>query len=263
MEQPVVTIHTVYPATDKMDEDSESGQEMDESGEEEELSDEGIDSSSTSSQQENIPPQPLQTNFSKPLPGYAFSHNQLMQQLSQGNISQQPLLQTYPQFPMYAPILLPASADVQEQIRRQILYQQETIGQLHEQRKPLNEQMLSSQANIPQEPSMGPKIYTPQLKRPASPGDLKSPTRNKRHSSGETKSLEDKIFGDKALNVEAFDTFTSQEDLLKEREEASMDVKVPKAELERLIQSIPLEDRVKGDCDINETVMVLIRTKRI
>ena len=258
MEQPLVTIHTDYPETDEMDEESESDQETGESSEDAESSDEGTDSSPTSSQQRNIPPQPLEGTSSKPLPGYALSHNQLMQQFSQGNIIQQPLLQSYPQFPMYAPIPLPTSADVQEQIRNQILYQQEIIRQLHEQRKPLNEQMLSSKENIPPQSSQGSNLH---LKRAASPGNLKSPTRNKRHSSGEKKSLEAKIFGGKALNVEGFDTFTSQEDLLKEHEEASMDVKVSKAELERLIQSIPLEDRAKGDCDINETVMVLIRRR--
>jgi hypothetical protein len=257
MEQPVVTIHTDYPDTDEMDEVSEPDQEIDESSEEE-SSDEGRGSSPTSSQQENIPPQPLQENLPKQLPGYALPHNQLMQQW---NISQQPPLQVYPQFPMYAPIPLQASVDFQEQIRRQILDQHERIRQLHEQQKPVSKQVLSFHENIPQQPSEGPKLYKPQLKRPASPGSLKSPTRNKRHSSGEKNSLEDKIFGGKALNVESFDTFTSQEDLLKEKEEGSMDVKVPKAELERLIQSIPLEDRAKGDCDINETVMVLIRPR--
>ena len=261
MEQPVVTINTDYSATDETDEESGSDQEMDESSEEEELSDEEKDSSSTSSQQENIPPQPFQGPFSKPLPGYALPHNQLMQQFSQGNIYQPPLFQTYPQFPMYAPMPLPASVDVQEQLRKQILSQQDAIRQLHEQRKHLGAQMLSSRENIAPQSSNGPKLNTPQLKRPASPGDLKLPTQNKRHASGEKKSLEDKIFGDKALNVEGFDTFTSQEDLLKEKEEAAMDVKVSKAELERLIQSIPLEDRAKGDCDINETVMVLIRQR--
>ena len=251
MDQPVVTIHTDYPTTDEMDEESESDQEMEESGEEEELSDEGRDSSPMSPQQENIPPQPFQT---KPVPGYALPHNQLMQQLSGANISQQPLLQIYPQFPMHAPIPSLASAELQEQVRKQMLYQQERIRQLHEQQS----RQLSKE-KIQLQPSQGPKLHMPQLKRPASPGNLQLPERNKRQSSGEKKSLEDKIFGDKALNVESFDTFTSQEHLLKEQEAASMDVTVPKAEFERLIQSIPLEDRAKGDCDINETVMVLIR----
>jgi hypothetical protein len=252
MEQPAATIRTDYLATDKMDEETESDQEMDESSEEE-SNDEETDASS---QQGNIPPQPLQGIFQTPLPGYALPHAQLMQQFSQGNISQQPL-QMYPQFPMYAPVLSPASADVQEQIRNQILYQQERIRQLHEQREQFNKQMLSSKENIPPQPSNGPKLYPPQLKRPASSGDIKSLIPNKRHSSVEKKSLEEKIFGDKALNVEGFDTFTSEEHLAKEREEASKDVKVPKAELDRLIQSIPLEHRAKGDCDINETVMAL------
>lgn len=247
-----ITIHRDYPTTDEMDEESESDQEMEESGEEEESSDE--DSSPTSPQQENIPPQPLQTNLSKPVPGYALPHNQLMQQLSGANISKQPLLQTYPQFPMNAPIPSLASAEFQEQVRKQMLYQQERIRQLHEQQS----RQLSKE-KIPLHPSQGPNFHMPQLKRPASPGNLQLPERNKRHSSGGKKSLEDKIFGDKALNVESFDTFTSQEHLEKEHEETSMDVKVPKAEFERLIQSIPLEDRAKGDCDINETVMVLIR----
>lgn len=251
MEQPVVTIRTDYPATDEMDEETESDQEMDESSEEESNDEE----TGSSSQQENIPQQPLQGIFSAPLPGYALPHNQLMQQFSQGNISQQPLLQTYPQFPMYAPIPSLASADVQEQIRNQILYQQERIRQLHEQREQLNKQMLSSKENIPPQPSNGPKRYPPQLKRPAPSRDIESPIPNKRHSSVGSKTLEDKIFGGKALNVESFDTFTSEEDLHKEREEALKDVKVPKAELDRLIQSIPLEHRAKGDCDINETVM--------
>ena len=254
MEQPVVTIHTDYPMTDEMDEESESDQEIEKSGEEEESSDEGTDSSPTSPQQENIPPQPFQTNVSKPVPGYALPHNQLMQQLSGANISQQPLLQIYPQFPTYAPIPSLASAEFQEQVRKQMLYQQERIRQLHEQQS----RQLSKE-KIQLHPSQGPKLQMPQLKRPASPGNLQLPERNKRHASGGKKSLEDKIFGDKALNVESFDTFTSQEHLEKEHEETSMDVKVPKAEFERLIQSIPLEDRAKGDCDINETVMVLIR----
>lgn len=98
-------------------------------------------------------------------------------------------------------------------------------------------------------------------KRPSSSENLEPPMPNKRHSSlgaisREQRALQEKIFGDKAMNVSHFETFTSQEDL--ERESDEPDVKVPKAELEWLIKSIPLEDRVKGDsADINETVMVL------
>jgi hypothetical protein len=97
-------------------------------------------------------------------------------------------------------------------------------------------------------------------KRPSSSENLEPPMPNKRHSSlgaisREERALQEKIFGNKAMNVGHIETFTLQEDLERERDEP--DVKVPKAELEWLIKSIPLEDRVKGDsADINETVMV-------
>jgi hypothetical protein len=37
---------------------------------------------------------------------------------------------------------------------------------------------------------------------------------------------------------------------------ATMDTKVPKEELDWLLQSIPLEDQAKEGADISETVMV-------
>jgi hypothetical protein len=109
---------------------------------------------------------------------------------------------------------------------------------------------------VPHHPLLPHPQYNPS-KRPTSSEDLNP---SKRHLSlgtaaqiREQQALQEKIFGDKARDVEDFDTFTSQEDALREREEEN--VKVPKAELEWLIQSIPLEDRAKGNGDISETVM--------
>jgi hypothetical protein len=97
-------------------------------------------------------------------------------------------------------------------------------------------------------------------KRPAPSEDLKSLASNKRQLSAGTQTyeqrvLQEKIFGNKAAKVEDFKTFVNWDDTLKD-EEASWDEPVGKAELDWLIQSIPLEDRVGEQADLDETVMV-------
>lgn len=96
-------------------------------------------------------------------------------------------------------------------------------------------------------------------KRPAPPEDLKPLANNKRNfltgsQTHEQRVLQEKIFGNKAAKVEDFETFTAWDDKLKE-DEASKNELVPKAELDWLIQSIPLEDRVGGQTNFDETVM--------
>jgi len=71
-----------------------------------------------------------------------------------------------------------------------------------------------------------------------------------------TRLLASRVFGGLASNVEDFDTFTSAEHRYEENIMAAMDTKVPKEELDWLLQSIPLEDRAKEGGDISETVMV-------
>ena len=98
-------------------------------------------------------------------------------------------------------------------------------------------------------------------KRPASSTALDSVHITKRHTSAgshktrEERALRETILDNRADNaVESFDTFQSQDDSIDPLD--NLDAKVPKEELDRLIQSIPLEDRAKINGDIDETVVV-------
>jgi hypothetical protein len=71
-----------------------------------------------------------------------------------------------------------------------------------------------------------------------------------------TRAIASRVFGGIASTVEDFDTFTSQTQRYEEHIMATMDTKVPKEELDWLLQSIPLEDQAKEGADISETVMV-------
>lgn len=74
----------------------------------------------------------------------------------------------------------------------------------------------------------------------------------------ERKALEHKLFKGKGLSVLDFDTFTSPEDRLADQISASQDVEIAKEELQKLIESIPLED--EGDkADIHEIILVIRR----
>jgi len=72
-----------------------------------------------------------------------------------------------------------------------------------------------------------------------------------------TKSLASRVFGGLASAVENIDTFTTPEQKYQEHIMATMDTKVPKEDLDWLLESIPLEDRAKEGTDISETVMVV------
>jgi hypothetical protein len=71
-----------------------------------------------------------------------------------------------------------------------------------------------------------------------------------------SRALAARVFGGLATNVEDFDTFTMPEQRYEEQAMANLDAKVPKEELDRLLQSIPLEDRVQEGADLCETVLV-------
>ena len=71
-----------------------------------------------------------------------------------------------------------------------------------------------------------------------------------------SRALAARVFGGLASNVEDFDTFTLPEHRHEEQIMASMDTKVPKEELDWLLQSIPLEDRTKEGADLSDTVLV-------
>ena len=74
----------------------------------------------------------------------------------------------------------------------------------------------------------------------------------------EREALESKLFRGKGLNVRDFDTFTSPEDRLADQISASQDGQVAREELQKLIESIPLEDG--GDkADIHEIILVICR----
>ena len=59
----------------------------------------------------------------------------------------------------------------------------------------------------------------------------------------------------KASNVEDFNVFQSAEDHAKDLLLASKDVKPSKEDIDRLLESIPLEDRA-GEVDLTETALV-------
>jgi hypothetical protein len=82
---------------------------------------------------------------------------------------------------------------------------------------------------------------------------------NTRHGSAtpapEERALQAKILS-KTSNIEDFDVFQSDEDHAKDLAMASKDVKVSKADLDLLLESIPLEDRAGGETDLTETALV-------
>ena len=102
-----------------------------------------------------------------------------------------------------------------------------------------------------------------QGKRP-NPDDVLSSQPNKRPYASPSlpardttpRLLASEVFGGLARNVQDYETFTRPEHQLEEQIMAHMDTKVPKEELDWLLQSIPLEDRTKEGGDISETVMV-------
>jgi len=83
--------------------------------------------------------------------------------------------------------------------------------------------------------------------------------KNKRHGSTtpspEERALQAKIIS-RASNVEDFSHFQSAEDHAKDLAMASKDVKVSKADIDMLLESIPLEDRAGGETDLTETALV-------
>lgn len=117
------------------------------------------------------------------------------------------------------------------------------------------------QINQENRPPMMPISY--QSKRPNSDVALSSLPNKRPYGSPSlsgrdptTRVLASRVFGGLATNVEDFDTFTSAEHRYEEHIMATMDTKVPKEELDWLLQSIPLEDRAKEGGDISETAMV-------
>ena len=83
--------------------------------------------------------------------------------------------------------------------------------------------------------------------------------KNTRHGSvtpsPEERALQAKILS-KTSNIEDFDVFQSDQDHAKDLAMASKDVKVSKADLDLLIESIPLEDRAGGETDLTGTALV-------
>jgi hypothetical protein len=82
---------------------------------------------------------------------------------------------------------------------------------------------------------------------------------NTRHGSAtpspEERALQAKILS-KTSNIEDFDVFQSDQDHAKDLAMASKDVKVSKADIDLLLESIPLEDRAGGETDLTETALV-------
>ena len=83
--------------------------------------------------------------------------------------------------------------------------------------------------------------------------------KNKRHGSTtpspEERALQAKILS-KARHVENFGVFQSAEDHAKDLLLASRDEKPSKADLDMLLESIPLEDRAGGESNLTETALV-------
>lgn len=83
--------------------------------------------------------------------------------------------------------------------------------------------------------------------------------KNKRHASAtpspEERALQAKILS-KARHVENFGVFQSAEDHAKDLALALRDEKPSKADLDMLLESIPLEDRAGGESNLTETALV-------
>ena len=88
------------------------------------------------------------------------------------------------------------------------------------------------------------------------------PSKRSKLSPGASKAavqahIESKVFQGKALNVRDFDTFISPEDRIADEISAKEDVKIPKEELQNLIDSIPLDEENDESQDIQDILMVL------
>ena len=109
--------------------------------------------------------------------------------------------------------------------------------------------------------NMPPTLLTSSQGKRSSPDNLPSLIPNKRpyilpgHDPA-SRALAARVFGGLATNVRDFETFTSPEQRYEEQAMANMDIKVPVGELDRLLQSIPLEDRTTEGTDLSETVLV-------
>jgi hypothetical protein len=129
----------------------------------------------------------------------------------------------------------------------------------------------SSSPASQENPGLLPPTYTPTYSfvhyKRGNPDAARSSLPNKRLAiatsptlaagGSATKSLASRVFGGLASAVENINTFTTPEQKYQEHIMATMDTKVPKEDLDWLLESIPLEDRAKEGTDISETVMVV------
>jgi hypothetical protein len=121
-----------------------------------------------------------------------------------------------------------------------------------------DEDSSSSEENDPSSSTpSSPVLTNPHTKRAASVQPLGEIEFNKRLCVGpEKRALEAKLFRGKAVNLRDFETYISPDDSHVNATNAKSDVKVPDEEIQKLLESIPLEDQDQEAADIHKTLVV-------